>query len=177
MRRRHVLVRHLDAVEALGGVQAFCLDKTGTLTENRMQVERVILGTDDGRLSGGRHLVAAKGSPTDLLARCDYLLDEAIALDDETREAVRKQNERMAADALRVLGVAYRITDEAQARRTRRLVWLGLVGMTDPLRAGMAELMRALHQAGINTVMITGDQSATAQALGRAHHSPCRPLA
>ncbi|MGB5621301.1 MAG: HAD-IC family P-type ATPase, partial [Gammaproteobacteria bacterium] len=52
--------------------------------------------------------------------------------------------------------------------RDAGLVWLGLVGMTDPLRAGMAEVIADMHQAGIRTVMITGDQSATAYAVGKA---------
>ena len=52
MRRRHVLVRHLDAVETLGAMQVICLDKTGTLTLNRMTVLAVHCG--------GRHITACQ---------------------------------------------------------------------------------------------------------------------
>jgi Ca2+-transporting ATPase len=47
------------------------------------------------------------------------------------------------------------------------LIWLGLVGMADPIRKGVKDLMGDFHQAGINTVMITGDQSPTAYAIGK----------
>jgi Ca2+-transporting ATPase len=45
------------------------------------------------------------------------------------------------------------------------LTWLGLVGMTDPIRRGAKELIQAYHRAGIDTIMITGDQSPTAYAV------------
>ena len=47
------------------------------------------------------------------------------------------------------------------------LVWLGIVGMADPIREGVGEAIRAFHRAGIETVMITGDQSPTAYAIGK----------
>jgi magnesium-transporting ATPase (P-type) len=49
----------------------------------------------------------------------------------------------------------------------RHNIWLGLAGMEDSLRPGMADLMGKFHRAGIQTVMITGDQSATAYSVGR----------
>jgi Ca2+-transporting ATPase len=47
----------------------------------------------------------------------------------------------------------------------RELTFLGLVGLADPLRNGMRELVSNLHRAGIRTVLITGDQSATARSI------------
>jgi len=49
----------------------------------------------------------------------------------------------------------------------RELTWIGLVGMADPIREGVAELIQAFHGAGIETIMITGDQSPTAYAVAR----------
>jgi Ca2+-transporting ATPase len=74
----------------------------------------------------------------------------------------------MAGNALRVLGVAYRELNEARMpSRTSGLTWLGMTGMADPMRPNMDKLIAKFHQAGIHTIMITGDQSATAQAIGR----------
>lgn len=76
----------------------------------------------------------------------------------------------MAGDALRILGVAYKCIDEEKHESIdihNDLIWLGLVGMTDPIRKGVKEVIGTLHQAGISTVMITGDQSLTAYAIGK----------
>jgi Ca2+-transporting ATPase len=261
MRRHKVLVRKLDAVETLGSVQVICLDKTGTLTMNRMSVlalhasrQRVRVGPQqmygpDGHirpldqpdllkllhvaalcnetsvdgspgqwvLNGsatesalvevalrfgvdvsalrarhprldvqyradrrnwmatlheapdGERLLAVKGSPPEVLAlcrwhACDGMLQE---LDDATRDLLLRENERMAGEALRVLGFAYARLDGNGGLEPHDLVWVGLAGMADPVREGVSELIALFHQAGIRTVMITGDQSATAYAIGR----------
>lgn len=88
--------------------------------------------------------------------------DELKALTEDERNAILTGNERLGADALRVLGVAYRLVDDPDQFDIADLIWLGLVGMEDMMRPGMAELMQEFHYAGIATVMITGDQSATA---------------
>jgi len=72
-----------------------------------------------------------------------------------------------------VLGVAYSFTDDSSLPLTKNgdltnnLVWLGLVGMADPVRDGLKGLIGEFHNAGIDTVMITGDQSPTAYAIGK----------
>ncbi|MGD8909625.1 MAG: cation-transporting P-type ATPase [Chromatiales bacterium] len=121
------------------------------------------------RLDNKRRLIAVKGSPAQLLERSNARLsgEREIPLDDDARQRILDTNEQMAAKALRVLGVAYRITDRPGDDSTDNLVWIGLIGMQDPLRPGMAELMNRYHRAGIKTVMITGDQSATAYAIAR----------
>ncbi|NWG87066.1 MAG: cation-transporting P-type ATPase [Hydrogenophilaceae bacterium] len=258
MRRRKVLIRHLDAVETLGSVQVICLDKTGTLTVNRMSVLAVNVGqerlrvengrfySDSGRVepyarpellsllhvaalcnesklngtnpslglegsatenallamalaagvdvaelrqrhpllrteyrsegrsymttwhgaANGERLVALKGSPEQVLSLCRWRLVDGSAreIDDEFRDAIRMENERMAGEALRVLAFAYRMDGGGG---DDGLVWLGLAGMADPIREGTHELIGLFHEAGIKTVMITGDQSATAYAIGK----------
>jgi Ca2+-transporting ATPase len=72
----------------------------------------------------------------------------------------------MAGAALRVLGVAYALRDGTD-ELPGNLVWLGLVGMADPLRPGMIALLNRFHRAGIATSIITGDQSATAYAIAK----------
>lgn len=118
----------------------------------------------------GDYLVAAKGSPSHLLALCTHIHthDGIQILDEDTRTLILDQNEAMAADALRVLGTAYKYTAVADTETaTEQLIWVGHIAMEDSMRPGMAELMARFHDAGIDTVMITGDQSATAQTFGR----------
>jgi Ca2+-transporting ATPase len=121
-------------------------------------------------VADGQYLLATKGRPAEVLELCSqYWVDGRIEpLTDETRQDILVANERMAGDALRVLGFAYTYRDRGtMPARTEDLIWLGLSGMADPIREGMPELMQQFHRAGIRTVMITGDQTATAQAIGR----------
>ncbi len=112
----------------------------------------------------GRTLEAVKGSPAEVLALCGRVANGGglHPLTDAERRQIQGENERMAGAALRVLGVACRDTGE------HGLVWLGLVGIADPPREGLMELMREFRAAGIRPVMVTGDQTATAHAVGRA---------
>ena len=92
---------------------------------------------------------------------------ERIKLTRKMRQSILDINESMASDALRVLGVAYGLSDQPDVETPSGLVWLGLIGMEDIIRPGMPELMAQFHEAGIETVMITGDQSATAYSVGK----------
>ena len=107
--------------------------------------------------------------PEEVLAMCDHQIKQGkrVRLSSQAREAILAENERMAGAALRVLGVAYReLDDDSMPTETEQLVWLGLAGMADPMRPGMDKLIAKYHRAGIETIMITGDQSATASAIG-----------
>ncbi len=265
MRKRHILIRGLNAVEALGSVQTICLDKTGTITRNQMVVAEVHIGIGVIKLSsdrflkdnteflpsesealskllqvvvlcsesevitgeGGKYevkgsatenaliymamaagmdipdfkakhpliktyprtesrnimttvhktegeqmLVAVKGSPEEVLKICTCVSKngEVASITEEDKQALGLENERMAGKALRVLGVAYAYVDNLDENPERDLIWLGLTGMADPIREGVAELMEQFHQAGIDTVMITGDQSPTAYAIAKELH-------
>jgi Ca2+-transporting ATPase len=88
-----------------------------------------------------------------------------VPLSDDERGSIALQNDQMAGAALRVLGCAYAETEDPNGEVDGTLTWLGLVGMTDPLRPGVKETIKAFHRAGIDTVMITGDQSLTAGAM------------
>lgn len=112
--------------------------------------------------------IAVKGSPEHVLALCRLQLrnGQSSPLNDEARRSIVRENERMAGAALRVLGVAH-ASGGSESECLESLVWLGLVGMTDPLRPGMALLLKRFHDAGISTAMITGDQSATAYAIAK----------
>lgn len=268
MRRHGVLIRHLNAIEALGATQVICLDKTGTITENRMTIQEIYAGasridlrtenfheelckdgadfrheisglvvaavlcneseavrTESGfvvngsatenallhlaigcgldpvflkdafprqkvfhrseqrnymvtlhRMGTGQRLVAVKGSPAEVLALCSDQLINGVpnALSEEGRLSLQTENEKMAGEALRVLGVAYAVLDSEGDPFDERgeilpgLSWLGLVGMADPIRQGVKDLIAEFHRAGIKTVMITGDQTPTAFTVGKS---------
>ncbi len=119
--------------------------------------------------SRGGHLVAAKGSPEDILGRCVRRAD-ALGLHTLTpsdRKKIVHENMRLASDARRVLGFAYLETSSEEPAPETGWVWLGLVALADPPRAGVNDALRAFHEAGIKTRMVTGDQRTTAYAIGR----------
>jgi Ca2+-transporting ATPase len=119
----------------------------------------------------GRKLFAMKGNPAEVLSMCGkYLVDgEEAPLSEEHRAEILQENDRMTGDALRVLGFAQsRSQTKADFDTTGDLTWLGLVGMADPVRAGVRELIERFHRAGIETVMLTGDQKNTARAVAEA---------
>jgi Ca2+-transporting ATPase len=131
----------------------------------------------------GRRKLSVKGSPPEVLALCSHRLvgNALLPLDEAARRRIEVANEEMAARALRVLGVAYKpVSGDREDQAAEDLIWLGLVGMADPIRLGSRELIETFHRAGIKTVMITGDQSATAHAvaeeLGLAGGAPLEIL-
>lgn len=258
LREREVLVRHRAALEALGDVHVLCLDKTGTITANRMSVMTVTAGRQRWRLHGDRftpagrtaaspegthleelarvavlcneaqwkddatetgwngsatesallqmaihlkldverlrqgysrravwgrsemrlymmtlhaghgvQLMAVKGSPAEVLALCSRYASggRSHTLTAGMRRRILAENQAMAGEGFRVLGFAHRELPEGEAAEPKDLTWLGLAGLADPPRAGMHEFVARLHRAGIRTMMITGDQNATASAI------------
>ncbi|WP_107671083.1 HAD-IC family P-type ATPase [Cyanothece sp. BG0011] len=263
MRQQKVLIRRLEAIEALGSIQTLCLDKTGTLTTNRMSVLKLCWDGRDIKLADGHfwsgsqpvnpyecdellklihisllcndsqiithhdgtyvlegsatenaliemgisagvgvedvkqqyprlltyhrstennfmatvhrihesaYLMAVKGNPDEVLERSSTQMvsGQWVRLTEADKQEIKGQNQRMSAQGLRVLGVAYRQgeTREIESLPVSNLIWVGLVGMADPIRPGVKESIANFHQAGIKTVMITGDQSHTAYAIG-----------
>jgi Ca2+-transporting ATPase len=264
MRQHRVLIRRLDAVEALGAVQTICLDKTGTLTANQMSVVELVVDAQQIAVAGDRFSVgerqfdpntcdsllklihsailcnesqvncdgnahytlngsateksllqmalaagidvlelqakyprlatshrsqsqnfmvtahaigasqqflAVKGNPTEVLALCQWQLTQEgrLPLTEADRQAIASENDRMAGEALRVLGAAFTQGSEGEVTATAPadLTWLGLIGIADPLRPGVKKAIADFHRAGIETVMITGDQAPTASAIGK----------
>jgi Ca2+-transporting ATPase len=110
-----------------------------------------------------------KGSPENLLARCDRVLT-AAGEERLDRAAILETADRMAAEGLRVLAMAYRpIPASAAAVKPddveQALVLLGLVGLEDPPRPEAESAVRMCRSAGITPVLVTGDHPATARAI------------
>jgi Ca2+-transporting ATPase len=108
------------------------------------------------------HVVAAKGAPEAIADLC------RLAPVDIQR--MRQSVDEMARSGMRVLGVAravFRETDLPVSQRGFAFEFLGLAGLSDPLRATVPEAMRKCRSAGIRVVMITGDYPATALAIAR----------
>lgn len=230
MVKHNALVRKLPAVETLGSVTFICSDKTGTLTQNIMTVEKVkvqkdfedffnaalmlnnevqknekgeLLGDstetalveyverndltkeqlgeqfplidklpfDSVRMKmstlhkyGEKYVLLSKGAPRKI---SDVLCAEEFKKSEELLEINRK----WAAEGLRVLFFAYKIFDEKPANFNieleKDLHFLGAVAMIDPPREEVLQAINECKSAGIKTVMITGDQVLTAQAIAK----------
>ncbi|HEU0053192.1 MAG TPA: HAD-IC family P-type ATPase, partial [Longimicrobium sp.] len=131
--------------------------------------ERMLMATFH-RAPDGAVAAFAKGAPGRLIDLCDRALtdDGELPLDEAGRERLKRTNEEMAARGLRVLAFAWREkVGEVGAEALRGMAFLGFSGMMDPPAEGVPETIRLLRDAGIRTVMITGDQRLTALAVGR----------
>jgi P-type Ca2+ transporter type 2C len=229
-----VLTRRVPAVEMLGAATVLCVDKTGTLTLNRMTVTRIsvdgkITPVDGKQLTlpdrvhevveysilaspenpfdpmekaikelGGRTLantehlhhdwilvkeyplsekllamssvwrapdgkdfvIAAKGAPEAIADLCHF--------DEPAMQAMQEQVNRMADDGLRVIGVArayFKKIDLPSEQHDFPFEFIGLLGMSDPVRPEVAEAVQECYTAGIRVIMITGDYPGTARNI------------
>jgi Ca2+-transporting ATPase len=125
-----------------------------------------------------------KGAPDVLLRHCTHRLamdGTAEPLTDSIRTAILDANTSFAHQALRVLAMAHRRLDqEPDVYRAQeledQLVFLGLAAMKDPLRPEAKTAVRACHDAGIRTVMITGDHKDTATAIAEELRGDKEPI-
>jgi Ca2+-transporting ATPase len=224
-----VLTRRASAIESLGAATVLCTDKTGTLTQNRMRVARLVLpeGTafspqdgaaipdefralaETGTLACApqpfdpmekalhalvpeaapdkqlaktyglrpdllavtnawrlgdceQHIIAAKGAPEAIAALCK--------MDASGLEMLKERVEALAAEGLRVLGVArvfWANADFPASQRGFAFSFCGLIGFADPLRDEVPDAMAECRSAGVKVVMITGDYPATAAAIAK----------
>jgi Ca2+-transporting ATPase len=125
----------------------------------------------------GWDVIAVKGAPDLILDLCtsyQTMDDITLEINESIRQRIQDANDVMTQDALRVLGLAYRVVEEAPKAQTvavdeleRDLVFVGLVGMIDPPREEVKPAMQKASRAGIRTVMITGDYSNTARAVAQ----------
>ena len=134
------------------------------------------------RSDGRRHMITVhrsehgliamlKGAPDEVLAMCSRvdLADTVAPLDEARIEQFANHNAQMANRAMRVLALAHRNlpAEYTEDDLVGGYTLSGLIGLVDPVRPGAPAAIKALHRAGIRTVMITGDQALTATAVAR----------
>jgi P-type Ca2+ transporter type 2C len=123
------------------------------------------------------YAIAVKGAPDVVLNLCTQYqqMDDqgSRPLDEATRARILAANDDMTKDALRVLGLAFRLVpalpDEIRGEEMEKdLIFAGLIGMIDPARPEVRPALETARGAGIRTVMITGDYPNTARAIAQS---------
>lgn len=117
----------------------------------------------------GAQRVFVKGAPEEVLALCRRERSAAgpQLLTSRRRKRILDQNDHLASEGSRVLGLAYASAPAGQ-NALSDLEWVGLVALEDPLRDEAKGAIEQLAGAGIETLMLTGDQRRTAEAVGQA---------
>ncbi|KAI8366164.1 hypothetical protein BD560DRAFT_332314 [Blakeslea trispora] len=151
-------------------------------------------------IEADEHIMLCKGAPEELLRKCSrYMAREDTHINrlassqptkhitDHFASQVHDENTRMAAQGLRVLGLAYKmvkdISDDITKIDTNNLlnanyqsnpvfaeddlIFVGLIGLIDPPKAGVKEAIETCQNAGIQVIMITGDHVETATAIAK----------
>jgi Ca2+-transporting ATPase len=120
------------------------------------------------------YVVYVKGAPDAILPRCQRILENggAVQLTPARRRHIENVNRDMGQEALRVLAVACRSLDALPLALDpevveRDLALIGLVAMTDPARPEVRPAVEQAQQAGIRSIMITGDYPDTARAIAQ----------
>ena len=149
------------------------LEKHPRVAEVPFDSTRKIMSTIH-QLEDGNYLVAAKGAPDMLLEKVTHIEEhgKVRSITQEDRDTLARLNKEMATQALRVLAIAYKYIDQVPETMDSEsvefdFVFAGLVGMIDPERKEAAIAIQVAKEAGIRTVMITGDHRDTAQAIAK----------
>ena len=114
---------------------------------------------------GSSSVSYTKGSPDEILKRCTHIrLDgKVVPFTPAHKQNIRNAIKEMSSRALRVLALAMRTGDRKATEK--ELIFIGLAGMKDPIRPGVAEAVESCQKAGVKVVMITGDRVDTAYAI------------
>jgi len=234
--QHHVLTRRVPAVEMLGAATVLCVDKTGTLTLNRMTVTRIGMGSEQFNVDGKQltlperlhevveySILASPADPFDPMEKAmkelggrtlentehihrdwrlvreyqlsehllamshvwrspdgqDYIVaakgaPEAIAdlchFEEGRSQELEQLINDMANEGLRVIGIAkahFKPTALPSEQHDFEFEFVGLLGLTDPVRPEVAKAVKECYTAGIRVIMITGDYPGTAQNIAR----------
>lgn len=152
----------------------------GTLEKQYPRVEEIPFSSERKRMTTihttpkeGK-VAYVKGAPEVILEYCTHILEDGKVkkLTKDKKKEILKVNEKMATEALRILGMTYRKLPDTMEQFTeknveRDLIFVGLEGMIDPPREEAIKALALCKQAGIKNVMITGDHRLTAIAIAK----------
>lgn len=169
----------LVAAQKVGWTREFLEKDLRRVAELPFSSERKAMTTihdvesDENRqLFGDCEFVAiTKGAPDRLLqwATHEHMPEGLVPLSEERRKKWHEQINEMASKGLRVLGVSYRplleVPKEITPEIERDLILIGLVGILDPARPEARDAVRVAREAGIRSIMITGDHALTAETI------------
>lgn len=220
--KNNTLMRKISAVETLGSATVLCVDKTGTITQNKMKVKSIY---SDGRIFNNEDLknqelsdlmvLSCEKDPYDPMEKAileaanlsqletlyKYDLSKKIAFDSKTKrmaniyikdntyyvavkgsaetvlglcnldkqrmDEINIEIDKMASNGLRVLALADCTSEKVyEDLECYELTFKALVRLQDPPKEGVEEAIKLCKKAGIRVVMITGDYSKTAMAIG-----------
>ena len=150
-------------VVALKGNIDQSFDKLDEIPFNSDRKMMTVIGKKDRKI-----IAYIKGAPDVLMMNASkVLLNGEVKPIDVLKEKIIKQNEEFAKNALRVLGVAYKELDSDYDINEveKDFTYLGLVGIIDPARDEVKDSIIEAKNAGIRTIMITGDHKITAMAI------------
>ena len=136
--------------------------------ENPFDSARKCMITTHRPDNGQPDIAFLKGAPEVVFNQCTQIRhkDAVIEFDTSARLQALKLYGFLAARGERVLALAYKLTEVAEASETD-FIYLGLVGMLDPPRAEIFDAIQKCHTAGIRVFMITGDYHITAESIAR----------
>ncbi len=165
-----------DPTEAALLVSAAKAGLTKEMLDSKFRrVDEIPFDSDRKRMTtineaGSQRVMYTKGAPDIVLKLCDsiYANGKVRKITPEDRKEIEKANEKLAAEALRVLGFAYKPVRDDADKSEKNLIFVGLQAMIDPPRPEVKAAIDRCRQAGIRVVMITGDHKLTAVAIASA---------
>ncbi len=123
---------------------------------------------------GSQYELYTKGAPEIILERCNYFYEQGQVkrLTSSRRREIKKINQKLASQGLRVLAFGYRELSGELDRNNleqyeEKLVFVGLAGLMDPPRSEVKTAIKKCKQAGITPKMVTGDHKETAVAIAK----------
>lgn len=159
----------LDMAKTYGLTRPLLEKKSPRLSEIAFDSDRKMMTTL--HRDGSRLISYTKGSLEEVLKRCTYIWynGRVLPLSDMHRKDILKAAGQLSARALRLLALGMRTAESSSLYRfplqEENLIFVGLVGMIDPLRPEAFTAAAEFARAGVRTIMITGDRKETAYAI------------